>query len=697
MNTPIPIDRNTMQQLSAHAEAELIGGHLSVALDVVSHIVESPVRSIWHEGTAAELTDIRENYTRLLHYMSQGMDDPMREKVYRRLVEKAHRLLLDIQRDYDLSTLDNIYTKTAHQMPDTSLEEKSGNELFNHIWTSPQLSADAEQELRLAMAALGELTVSHMLCALTLALFHYFDVAKVRLLLTQVDDARGKLSACALFGIAVAVHLHQKVLPLYGNLSRQIAERCTSTEAMLEILTRIQYHVSMYRESEKMQRKMEQEILPTLLKMTRQRIKMGFEDMDIDLSDPDSTPNISKQVRRKLVEGMFQMERLYRQGMDLNLQTFTSLKSFPFFREVGNWLAPYDPTQAELPNFEPINHLPLCDSDKYSVAFLLKHVSEEQRKQLTQMLENHDELFMMDENRIMDDCQNVVQKFYRLLKRSPWNGLWTDVFSNMMLAENPFLGKTLRTHTQYLRKMSDMLLRNQHYDEAERHLQWLAQREGSESQLLLHLALCMQGQGRYARAIDYYRQADMLGVEDQETLIYRMQYCYAQMGRYKEQLDCLLKLEGWHPDEPKVLTEVGLCLMQMEHWSEAQKRFYKMEFHGQRVLPSMRSIAWCALRQGDIAQATTYYKRILKEHRQEARWEDYLNAAHALWCSGNIREALPLYHEYTTRYLMANREAKDALSPFDQDAPVLASLGKSDSDIALMHDIIEGRIGGTGD
>ena len=690
---PIPIDRKTMQQLSAHAESELINGHLSVALDVIFHILESPVKTIWHQGAAAELADIRDNYKRLLHYMGQGMDDPLREKLYRRLVEKTHRILLDIRRDYDLATLENIYVNGVRgEKKEEGKEGNEDNDRFNFIWTSPQLTADREQELRLSMTALGAPVLCHMLSALTLALMHYFDVAKLRLLLTHADHPNEHIRARALFGIAVAAHLHHKVIPLYGDLGKQIADRCTSTDVALEAMTKIQHHIALYRESEKMQRKMEQEILPTLIKVTRQRIKLGFEDMDIDLSDPESMPSLSKKAQRKLIEGLQEMERLFRQGMDVSLQTFTSLKSFPFFREVGNWLIPYDPSRPDVPDIKAIAHLPICDSDKYSIAMLLQRVSGEQRQQMMQTLDSHEEVLMMPDNRILDACQNVVQLFYRLLKRSPWNALWPEVFSSMMLTDNPILGKKLRSDSRYLRTMADMLLRNKHYAEAEKHLQWLAQLQGSDSQLLLQMALCMQEQGRYARAIDCYRQADMLGVENQESILYHLQYCYAQQGRYSEQLNCLMQLEHLHPDEPRVLTEVGLCLMQLERWQEAQKRFYKMEFHGQRILPSMRSIAWCALRQGDITLAHRYYERILNEHRSEARWEDYLNAGHVAWCEGDIVRALPLYHEYTSRYLMANREAKDALTPFDQDAEVLVALGKSNTDIALMHDLIASSI-----
>ena len=700
-NNEHPIDRNTLNQLLTDAENELLGGHLSAALDILPHVVPS----VGNTALAAELNEaygeVRENYRRLLRYMGDGMDDPLRDKVYQRLVEKTHRLTLDVHRGYDIAHTSNAYTLWAHGHENLSLlvlnSPAAGNSetpiteredlQFNQIWTAHQLTPDEEEGLRLTMLALHSQVVGYLLNALTLAQMHYFDVSKLRLLLDYADNPDNDLRARALFGITVTAHLHHRVIALYKGLDRKIQQKCTASQPAIESLTQIQYHVALYRESEQIQRKLEQEILPTLIKVSQQRIKMGFEDTDLDFSDPDSTPNVSKKTRQRLLQGFQEMARLFREGMDVNLQTFISLKNFPFFKQPGHWLVGFDSARANPVGYEAINSLPLCENDKYSVSLLLQYVSDEQRQQLAQMLENHEGLFANQGGKTMDPFQNVVQTFYRLLKRSPWNTLWPDVFDTMMLSENPITGEVLRRNSHYLHTMSAMLLRNRHYAEAEKHLTWLAQTEGSDGDMLVKTALCQQEQGRYARAIDNYRQAAMLGAED-DSLLYRMQYCLAQAGRYGEQLDCLLKLEKHHPDEAKVLTDVALCLMQLERWEEAQKRFFKLEYSNKRVVPALRGIAWCALRMRDLQLAQRYYDRILTEALSEIHWEDYINAGHTAWCQGNTVRAVELYTEGTRRYLAANPEAKDALLPYDEDANVLLELGKTKTDIAIMHDLV---------
>ncbi len=91
----------------------------------------------------------------------------------------------------------------------------------------------------------------------------------------------------------------------------------------------------------------------------------------------------------------------------------------------------------------------------------------------------------------------------------------------------------------------------------------------------------------------------------------------------------------------------------------------------------------------DLETAKRHYERIFSEFREQARWEDYLNKGHVCWCMGNIQEAIGLYHEYAERYVSDSPKVTDALAPFNSDARVLMKNGKSASDIALMHDLIE--------
>lgn len=693
------IDKSTFAQLAQSISDEFMSGHLGMGLSIIENLLASlenlPHRTFFNEQ--AEL--IAADYRRLLRYMKEGTKDPSREVMHTQLIQKAFRLLQDMHRIYDMTTSLNGYTQAAEQYWEKwdrtqlnfLLQENIDNDfaaqdnLFTLLWTAPQLRSIEEQEIKLFLCTTGIHLRCYMLSALTLSLLHYFDAAKLRLLIEYSTSKEEMERVRAVLAICFATQLHAPAIALYPTLRENLI---LLQPQIADELLKVQHYICLYRETERLQHKLEKEIIPTLIRVSMQRRKLGFDDMDIDLTDEDTNLGINNKTRKMLADGMQQMARLFHEGMDINLHTFTSLKGFSFFRTIGHWLAPFDTARPEVPDVEAIRLLPVCDSDKYSVSMLYQHLSEEQRQGMQQILDNHSELFAQHSQEQNDELQNVLQSLYRLLKRSPWTALFPDVFSEkMMFIDNAIFGKALQASPQFLLSTGQTMLRHEHYEMAERHLNLYAQQMGSDKELLLQLGRCAQEQGKFKRAIDYYQQACMLE-ENNPKVLYRLQYCYAHLERYTDQLDCLLNLERKKPDDPNILTETGLCLIQLEQWEESSKRFYKLLYNEQRVVPSMRAIAWCALRLHNFEEAQKFYTRILKDEVTSTTWEDFLNAGHTQWLMGNTKTAVELYREYMHRYLTANPKATDALKPFVQDEAILRDGGISQGDLQLMYDIL---------
>lgn len=690
------LDKQTFQQLTEGAEADLVNGYLYGALTMLSNIHDS----LQLPALAEEVNGMKADYDRLLHYMEEGTEDHSREEQYRQLIERAYRTLQDTRRAYRLSSQRDVYTTAASLYDGVWQVALKGNmerlsvksnaeaedELFEIIWTSPQINATQEEELRRFLAETeNTLLRSYLLSALTLAQLHYFDAAKTRLLLeyclTDVDNDRAR----AVVGMAIVCHLHGNVLSLFPQLRADLL-KLTESKRFIEELVLVQHQFMLYQVSKRLQAKLEHDILPTLIKATQQRAKLGFDEAEIDLNDPDSGLNLSKSARKKIADSMKEMVKMSEEGMDVNLHTFMGLKGFPFFKRPPHWLLPFDATRPGVEQVPFINALRLCDSDKYSLSFLAANIPAEQREQMQNMFENRTE--GMEAHGDLHVYQNTIQCLYRCLKCSPWHSLWPDVFSaQMQLIHNPVFGDALRKSSAYLHPIGVAYLRHGQFEQAERHLRLYSELTGSTCELLCQLGFCEQQLKQYQKAINHFLQAQLLE-EENPRILFHLQFCYAQLGQHDKQLQYLLQMEKLTPDDVRVSTETGLCLMQLERWSEAQKRFYQMEFKGQRVLPSLRAIAWCALRMKDYNTSKRYYTRILVEETVSAKWEDYLNAAHVEWLQGNVVEAVRLYREYGHRFVIANPEAKDALMPFNQDAPILQEHGKSINEISLMHDLI---------
>ena len=695
------IDEDTFSQLANHIEAELEKNHLSTALNLLSQLLDM-VAELPDYNKARESTETAAaDYHRLLHYMAEGTKDPQRHAVQSNLVQKTFRIMQDLRRSFHIATQKNIYSSTAAltseheqqslhtilQAAQLASDPALQDILFDCIWTAPQLTAAEENELRLALYAAPLNMQAYVMSALTMALLHYFDPTKFRLLLSYASAQEKEVSARAMVGTCIVTQIHATRLTLFPQLADEVTQLLQAPQRM-EDMTLIQHFICLYLETERIQQKFEKEIIPTLIKLGQQRKKLGFDDMELDLTDPESTPEISRKTRHMLNDSMQEMAQLFHEGMDLNLHTFTSLKSFPFFHRVGHWLAPYDASRSDIADHALIRLLPICDSDKYSIAALFKHIAEEQREAMKKNIDKHAEIFATHQHETGNEFQNVIQCLYRLLKRSPWTSLWPQVFSpDMLFINNPILHRMVEATPKFLLETGTMLLRHKFYDAAEKHLNLYAQSAGADVALLLKLGLCAQQQGKYSTAIRRYQQAGLLDPNN-TNVTYRLQYCYAQTGRYQEQLDSLLSLEKATPDDARVLMETGLCCIQLKKWEEAERRFYKLEFKGKHVIPSVRSIAWCCLNRGDYEAAKKNYLRIFNEAPTEANWEDYLNMGHTTWLLGDTPAALAFYAEYAHRYLIAQPEAKDALMPFTEDAALLRSKGKLQNDIDLMYDLI---------
>ena len=698
-NDKISIDRKTFLQLSSSVEEELASNHLHQAVGILQNLVGMMGASPWFVLVRERLQQTSDDYSRLLHYMVEGMEDPARESLQRRLLQKVFSMSQDLRRGYDLSNLNNIFTQTAQEYWNNWERDRlipllhrsyEGNyeaqdHLFNVIWTAPQLTSEEEEELK-SMASDASTTIQcYILSALTLANIHYFDAAKIRVVEALSHTDTPSVKARAALALAIATYLHPRPFSIYPDL---LDKNRKDKESSNKELTQLQHYLCLYLETERIHEKMEKEIIPTLIKVTQQRRKMGFDDMDIDFTDEDSTPNISRKDKKKLAEGIIEMARLSHEGMDINLPTFTVLKKFSFFQSVGHWLAPFTDERPEIPNIDYVKILPLCDNDKYSATLLHRLLPAEQREGLSRMLEAHEEMFRNEEVTLQKEFQNVTQCLYRLFKRSPWTSLWPDIFTiDMLFIDNHVYGPILQEDDAFLHETGMMLFRNKHYKEAERHLSLFAQHKGTDFNLLMQLGICAQEQGNFQKAVNAYRQANLLQPENPHAL-YRMQYCMARQEQYRAQLDILLELEKQKPDDAKITTETGLCLIQLEAWEEALKRFYKLEVMGKNVVPSMRAIAWCHLNMHQYDEAQKYYRRIAEEYPSSITWEDRLNTGHTTWALGDTKTALQHYTAYVRQYAATASEETNLLRPFECDHKLLTGMGFSKGSIGLMDDLM---------
>ena len=120
----------------------------------------------------------------------------------------------------------------------------------------------------------------------------------------------------------------------------------------------------------------------------------------------------------------------------------------------------------------------------------------------------------------------------------------------------------------------------------------------------------------------------------------------------------------------------------MERYDEALQYFFRLDLmKDDKNLKIWRAIGWCSLLCGRWGQAAKYYARIPEKERTA---DDWLNAGHVAWVSGDVTSATDYYRQSAALYgnHAAFREA------FEKDSSTLVFLGIPSDEIPLMEDLV---------
>lgn len=719
------------------AEKALLNRHLTEALSCIQGILADTAAAEQHN----ELDAIRQDYGMMLHFMQQGASDPEREKIYKALIQRTFTLLEDAAHEHkirqnnslfaecykkshatDGNTLENIVariilltdklkddqTLTHPEVKQTSLEEdyqKIYEQLitvFNWIWTEKSMNTGDAGILKDFISNLDIRWQPLVVSAIMLGLFETFDPQKFRIILYFCSSDSAEVRARALIATVWTYIKYEERMKLYPDLCEGLILLAQDSRILdeLEILQR-QCLLSL--ETKEAEKKLQNEIFPDLMKNKGyQRHKMGLDELEDELGKAlRGEPNLEWEKGNKhLADNMKKIIEMGKEGIDINLGTFSALKGYAFFRHTANWFMPFDKNHPDINRIfanqtsSPLEMLigtgNFCDSDKYSLCMMLSQIMPAQRdlmmSQFGAQLEGNEDTIkdIATENQSIPNIyRNYMQNLYRFFKLYPQRSQFTDPFkADLLFTSYPILKRIISTPV-YLTGMTDFLIKRKCYKDAISYIEEVLQTETATAELLQKMAFCYQRTENPSKAIFYYQQADLLN-PDNAWILKQMYLCYSAMDKYEQALNCLEKLGETTANDARLLSETGLCLMQLNRFEEAAKRFYQLEYNGEKVIPSWRAIAWCNFKMNRYEQAEKYYRKLL-DH-EKATWEDFLNAGHTAWCAGNIREAIGLYRQYIRKYRPEHNESY--LQPFDNDRDELIGHGIDELDICLMRDCL---------
>lgn len=708
----------------------VLGKRLNDALQLISKLVVQVNSSEIHN----RYQSITDTFHNMLRYSFEFAPDPEREKIFNKLQQSILELSDDIReswiRKMDLFERKNALEKYSafesnymERKPEISIKlsnregkddiavkeiNEFAGELFYYLWLKQGYREETNELVSQVLdePEVGQNIKSLIISAVTLSLLRHFDRHKLFLLFDYSRHDEPELRQRAMIGLFLGILVYSRRIILY----RDILERLESIpddklfqERMLAIL--IQFIRSS--ETEKITRKIQEEIVPEVIKMRSElEDKLNLDDLLSKENFEEKNPeweNFFKDAP-DVYQKLEQFSKMQIEGADVFMGAFAMLKHFSFFKELPNWFLPFRADNPEVQEAfssldEELDTLAflegleqstvLCNSDKYSFCLNIQHMPPDQRKMMLELfnmeLKAMNEM-MEDEYKINTESKNKIvntqyfQDLYRFFKLYPSRKEYTGVFDRETdILHNEVLGR-IYDDVKIIRNLAEYYFAKDRYIEAIVLFNRLNEKEQS-FELLEKLGFCYQKTGNFSRAIELYKQAELFD-RNKVWLQKKLGYCYRKIGEFSKAIDYYRQVIKSEPKDLNNLAYLGQLHIDIEDYGEALQYYYKVEYDQPDNPKVYRPIGWCSFVLGKYDIAIKYFNKVI--HAQPGK-SDYLNLAHCYWLTGKIEPALDAYRKSLRKSGGNFQWFRDT---FMQDSKYLKAAGLKDLDLVLMMDYV---------
>lgn len=670
------------------------------------------------------LTELHDTYKYMLRYRVEGMKDPMQTQIYNNLMASAYEIADDLNIKLLLKISSVIYfdrkrisayqltassyallhkeLSTAYEVEDYKQFDILLQQLFNRIWLSGRLTTEELADIRNIIAdnSLPFLVNCQIVSALLLALQTMFDDEKVLLLCDVATLKKDEVRVRALIAILITLFLYQKRVNYYPQIKNRLAFFAEHPKFAKEIRTIILRFI-LSRETEKITQKLQNEIIPEMMKMSpKLNKKINMQDFSIDQLGDEMNPDWQNMLENsELGNKMKEFSELQMEGADVLHSSFIHLKSFPFFNEIGNWFLPFTPhhpvfannfgTGSDIDKILESMALSsfMCNSDKYSLYFSIMQLPEQHRKmmlaqfdgQVADMIQEQKEEIMPESKYFEHIAGQYIQDLYRFFKVHPRHLDYKDIFSLTLDFHNLPIIKPFLTDEESLTIIAEYYLRKGYIEDALVVFENLSRTSPGNDELYQKIGYCKQMKEDVQGALEAYLHADLLN-SDSKWVIRRIAGCYRALKQPEKALSYYLRYETLSPDNLSVTISIGHCYLELKNFSEALKCYFKVEYLDNNSHKAWRPIAWCSFLTGKYEQAQSYYSKIMGNNPTV---QDMLNAGHTEWVLRNMKEAINFYKQAVEA---DGGDFNKFLEQFTQDIPDLVAAEIDEQEIPLILD-----------
>ncbi len=699
-------------------------------------------------GLKDEFSELRMTYLNILKYTVEGIHDPERQKIYLKLLQNTLRLTDRIKQDIlarhsgwytysvrareqreerlrgeniiqsvdDLvfkSRLDDLLASAEIEKPEPETQRAAETErlsgmIFNHLWLT-DFYGEAESSLMEIMLRSGRFQwhdLASFVSAVTLSSLRIWDPVKIRLLAKLTADTTPHVAERALTGLVFSLYYYDDRLSLYPEVM-QTVKILAEKDNFRERCRMVVLQAIRSRDTEKLSKRMNEEILPKVVKL-RPRIE---EKLDLDKilgenleegQNPDWSAMFSGS--EEMFKTMEELTNLQMEGSDVYMSAFSGLKRFDFFRELRNWFIPFYPDHIAVDDIfrdeilgPGINELAealfktpfICNSDKFSLILNMKYLPAEQKNLMLKVfrmeLEGLEQ--MKYDNELTDPAAifrttvtQYVHDLYRFYKLSDFKNEFDDLFTSRLDIYNSLFFREICGSTTDDRSLAEYFFSKEYYNDALALYLNVIRSVNDDAELYEKAGYCYQMSGAYEKALEKYSMAAIL---DPKTWTLRKTgLCLRRLGRADEALNMYLRALQNEPDDLNTILMTAHCSLDAGKYEEALKHYFRVEYESPGNVKVLRPIAWCYFMTGKFSEAESYFERLAVTGLTPF---DRINMGHLALCQGHLHRA----SEYYLSALAGGEMTAEAfINTFTEDIPVLASNGVSADDLPIVLDYV---------
>ncbi len=687
-------------------------------------------------------------YRNMLTYTIEGIKDPERNKIYFKLIQSilglADRVRQDILSRYSgwhtywvkqqadkemklsgktiVETVDDLMFKSEldewlrlsneiNPNPESEISRKHRQlikNIFNHLWLTDYYG-EAENSLIKIILSSGKFRwyeASIFTSALTLSSLRTWQTEKLMHLISIYDAGQEQVMERALSGLILNLHYYNGRLLLYPEILARIQEMSQNSN-FREHCRLIVLQTIRSRETEKLGKKLHDEILPQVAKL-KPRIE---EKLDLDNILPknekeERNPDWAEMFSNseEIFKTMEDLTKLQMEGADVYMSAFANMKHFDFFKDFQNWFVPFYPDHETVDEIykdeilgpgtnelaEALYKTPfICNSDKYSLLLNLKYLPSAQksmmlkvfRMELDGLQQLNDAEAATDPNRsFRTNVTQYLQDIYRFFKLSPYKKEFEDLFIGKLDIYNSEFFKLTCNAGEAEAGLADYFFSKNFYDDALVLFLKQISEKPSDTQLYEKIGYCYQENGDYEEALKFYRRAEL--IDRKAWSIKKIGLCLRRLGKDEEALEYYLQACDMEPGNMHSVIMAAHCYLDMKEYEKALKYYFRVEYNDPGNLKILRPIAYCYFALGKFDDSEKYYDHLsvgkLNAH-------DKINMGHLALCKGNKKEAIALY----SQSIMSGEVSKEEfMTIFAEDKQLLISLGINPEDLPILLDYL---------